>query len=121
MVNHVLLLLAVSLLSLLAPVGAANASFMRGAAMGMLPLFDCYGNCSLYRANDSAPPQDALQILGDYGLNTVRLRLFGPDAFANNSYANLSSVLAMARRASAAGLGVSLDIFYTQWYFGQDS
>ena len=89
--------------------------------MSMLPVLDCNGTCSKYRANASAQPQDALQILGDYGLNTVRLRLFGPDTFANNSYCALPGVLAMARRAKAAGLAITLDIFYTQWFFGSDS
>ena len=89
--------------------------------MSMLPLFDCDGRCSGYRANASAQPQDALQILSDYGLNTVRLRLFGPDTFANNSYADLSGTLAMARRAKAAGLAITLDIFYTQWFFGKNT
>lgn len=95
---------------------------MRGAAMAELPLFDCNGTCSRYRTNPSSQPEDALKILADNSLNTVRLRLFGPDVFPNNSYASLDGgVLAMARRAKAAGLQISLDIFYTQWYFGQDS
>lgn len=86
--------------------------------MGWLPMLDCNGTCSRYRATASAAPQDALQILADHGLNTVRLRLFGPDVFANNSHADLPTVLAMARRAKAAGLGISLDVFYSQWYDG---
>lgn len=89
--------------------------------MGSLPTLDCEGTCSRYRANATAAPQDALQILADRGLNTVRLRLFGPDALANNSYANLSGVLTMAKRASHAGLAISLDIFYSQWYSGDAS
>eukprot|EP00750_Incisomonas_marina_P003505 INCI13158.1.p1 GENE.INCI13158.1~~INCI13158.1.p1 ORF type:complete len:410 (-),score=27.54 INCI13158.1:198-1427(-) len=107
--------------SLYATHSEGDVAFMRGAAMGMLPVFDCNGTCSQYKANKTAPAQDALQILSDYGLNTVRLRLFGPDTFANNSYAALPSVLAMARRARAANLSISLDIFYSQWYSGDDS
>ena len=102
--------------SLYATHSEGDVAFMRGAAMGMLPVFDCNGTCSQYKANKTAPAQDALQILSDYGLNTVRLRLFGPDTFANNSYAALPSVLAMARRARAANLSISLDIFYSQWF-----
>ena len=37
-----------------------GAEFMRGAAMGMLPVLDCNGTCSRYRANATAGPQDAL-------------------------------------------------------------
>lgn len=103
------------------PGSSDRALFMRGAAMGLLPTFDCNGTCSKYRANASAAPEDALAILSTHGLNTVRLRLFGPDAFPNNSYADLDGVLAMARRARTVGLDISLDIFYTQWYFGADS
>lgn len=44
-----------------------------------------------------------------------------PDCFQNNSYADLEGLLAMARRAKAANLNISLDIFYTQWYFGADN
>ena len=89
--------------------------------MGMLPTIDCNGTCSQYKANSSAPAQDAIEILSDYGLNTVRLRLFGPDTFANNSYAALPSVLEMAKRVKAANMDISLDIFYSQWYFGPDN
>ena len=84
--------------------------------MSLLPTFDCNGTCSQYRISDSAKPQDALQILSEHSVNTVRLRLFGPDTTPNNSYANLNGVLAMAKRAKAAGLEISLDIFYSQWY-----
>eukprot|EP00051_Salpingoeca_urceolata_P017340 m.235615 g.235615 ORF g.235615 m.235615 type:complete len:451 (+) comp18927_c0_seq11:3305-4657(+) len=91
--------------------------FMRGAAMGMLPVIDCNGTCSKYRANTTAPIQDAIAILGDYGVNTIRLRLF-IFPYPNNSYAGLESVKRMAKRAHAAGHNISLDIFYTQWFFG---
>ena len=46
----------------------ATSSFMRGAAMAYLPVIDCNGTCSQYRANTSAKPQDALQILADSGV-----------------------------------------------------
>lgn len=97
------------------PAANRGAFFMRGAAMGWLPHYDCNGTCSKYRVNATAAPQDALQILSDQGLNTVRLRLFGPDVCPENSYAGLDSVLSMARRARSAGLAVTLDVFYTQW------
>jgi len=84
--------------------------------MSLLPTFDCNGTCSQYRISDSAKPQDALEILSEHAVNTVRLRLFGPDTTPNNSYADLDGVLAMAKRAKAAGLEISLDIFYSQWY-----
>lgn len=85
--------------------------------MAYLPFIDCNGTCSRYRANTTAPPEDALNILADYGLNTVRLRLF-IFPFPNNTYAGTPAVLAMARRARKAGLEISLDIFYTQWIWG---
>ena len=53
--------------------------------MSLLPTLDCNGTCSRYRANSSASPQDALQILADHGLNTVRLRLFGPGTMPNST------------------------------------
>ena len=73
---HFLMLLASLWLSLVCGPAAGSYAgqqqpfFMRGAAMSLLPTLDCNGTCSRYRANSSASPQDALQILADHGLNT---------------------------------------------------
>ena len=94
---------------------------MLSSDLSYLPLEDCYGTCSPYRATGSGPTQDAMAISSSAGLNTVRLRLWvdpsvnttngwpGPDY----SYANLTSVLALARRAKAAGLFIWLDFHYS--------
>ena len=63
--------LFMDLLVLLLSLASAESAFMRGAAMGYLPVIDCNGTCSRYRANTTADAQDALQILSDFGLNTV--------------------------------------------------
>eukprot|EP00041_Stephanoeca_diplocostata_P022283 m.529700 g.529700 ORF g.529700 m.529700 type:complete len:409 (-) comp22019_c1_seq4:438-1664(-) len=100
--------------------GLPKIDFMRSAAVAELPIFDCNGTCSKYRINASTPPSDALEQLASPGkLNTVRLRLFA-FPYPNNTYAGLSSVLRMAKRAQHAGLAITLDIFYTQWFFGPD-
>jgi hypothetical protein len=106
---------------------ATPPDFIYASDLSYLPLEDCYGSCSHFRASRSAPPEDALAISAAAGLNAVRLRLWvdpspvtpqgwpGPDY----TYANLSSVLGMARRAAKAGLGVWLDFHFSDVWAGE--
>jgi arabinogalactan endo-1,4-beta-galactosidase len=57
-----------------------------------------------------APPE---QILADHGANFVRLRLWLDPP---GGYSNLSSVLAMAQRAHAAGMQILLDFHYSDFW-----
>ena len=84
-------------------------------------MLDCYGKCSPFRLEASGPTEDALKILAQSGLNTVRLRLWvNPSAHTPHgwptddySYANLTSVLALARRLRDAHLDLWLDFHYS--------
>jgi len=53
------------------------------------------------------------QILADHGANFVRLRLWLDPP---GGYSNLTSVLAMARRAHAAGMRILLDLHYSDFW-----
>ena len=53
------------------------------------------------------------QILADHGANFVRLRLWLDPP---GGYSNLSSVLAMAQRAHAAGMQILLDFHYSDFW-----
>ena len=94
------------LLTVLIHAVSANkrGKFLLAADMSYLPMLDCYGKCSPFRLEASGPTEDALKILAQSGLNTVRLRLWvNPSAHTpqgwptdDYSYANLTSVLTPA-------------------------
>jgi len=69
---------------------------------------------------DHGVKKDIFAILKDYQFNYIRLRLFvdpgAPDGYAANrqkAFCDLAHVEAMAKRARAAGLGILLDIHYS--------
>lgn len=67
------------------------------------------GNAYTDRGRRALPEQ----ILADHGANFVRLRLWLEPP---GGYSNLSSVLAMARRARAAGMRILLDFHYSDFW-----
>jgi len=105
MLSHLLLLLVAFTLLI-------DAAFYKGADMSSLPTLDCNGSCSKFKNNASAPAQDALQILKDNGLNTVRLRIWNNPG-SDGSYCNLDGVLRMAKRVHSVGLMIHLDFHYS--------
>jgi len=69
---------------------------------------------------DHGVRKDLFEILKQYKFNYIRLRLFvdpgAPDGYAANrqkAFCDLAHVEAMAKRARAAGLGILLDIHYS--------
>jgi len=90
------------LFNLVILVASVAALFYKGCDMSQLPAFDCSGQCSPYRNNVSVQTEDALRILKENGVNTVRLRIWN-NPTKENSYCNLDGVLKMAARAKAAG------------------
>jgi arabinogalactan endo-1,4-beta-galactosidase len=62
---------------------------------------------------DAGVAAPAMQILQNHGLNYVRLRLWVDPP---PGYSNLASDLAMAQRIKAAGLGLYLDIHYSDFW-----
>jgi arabinogalactan endo-1,4-beta-galactosidase len=108
---------AAAVLFLPSPVLAAPPPFLQAADLSYLPVLDCEGACSPYRANSSAAPESALAILARAGWNAVRLRVWvNPGAGEgplNVTYANATHVAAMARRVADAGLALWIDFHYS--------
>ena len=90
--------------ALMAAVPAAGG--WRGADVSSLPQVEAGGG--VFR--DGGEPGDALEILAAHGVDLVRLRLWHapPDGVCG-----LTSTLALARRAHAAGLSILLDLHYS--------
>jgi len=102
---------------------AARPPFLKALDLSYLPVLDCSGACSPFRAAAGGPAADALALAAAAGVNAVRLRLWvdpsartaspWPPGNADYTYANLTGVLAMARRLQAAGLLLWLDLHYS--------
>jgi arabinogalactan endo-1,4-beta-galactosidase len=81
----------------------------RGADLSFEPQEEAAGA----HFTDAGAPGSPLSILGDHGLNYVRLRLWvDPPA----GYSDLASDLKMARRIEAAGDKLYLDIHYSDFW-----
>jgi arabinogalactan endo-1,4-beta-galactosidase len=111
---------AVAATALLAAATAAAASrvapprpaFIKGVDASSIGSLDCDGGCPTFRWDAASPPSDAVQQLARGGVNTVRIRLWN-DPAPSAAYANLTGVLALARRVTAAGMAVWLDFHYS--------
>ncbi|MCD8023285.1 MAG: glycosyl hydrolase 53 family protein, partial [Lachnospiraceae bacterium] len=73
------------------------------------------------RFYDNGRPGDAMEILSDYGMNLVRLRLWNdPFDAEGNAYGagdcDIDTVLALARRAKKLGIGWLLDFHYSDFW-----
>lgn len=105
-----------------APVNAA--SFANGVDIGWLSQLESRG---VTWNNDSGTQQDALQIMKDHGINSVRLRVFvnPPSTFIwqkNSSttcllgFTDKAGVLAAAQRAKNLGLRIMIDFHYSDHF-----
>jgi len=115
----------VGLLSLAAAVCATARPFILGSDLSYLDVLDCGGTCSPFRATAGGPTGDALAMTAAGGWTHVRIRIWvdpsthssspyppGPGG-TDDTYANLTGVLALSRRVHAAGLAVWLDFHYS--------
>jgi len=93
-------------------VSAANAAtFAKGADVSWLPQMEAKGY-KFY--NDSGTQQDALQILKDHGINSVRIRLWvNPSSDPYNGHCSTGDGVALAKRAKNLGLRIMLDFHYS--------
>lgn len=107
--------LAGLILLLLAIIPApADAGFIAGADVSLLPFFESNGIA--YKVNGQ--PQDALAILSHCGVNCARLRLFTSSAAQAQAdpydyLNNLDYTLPLAVRVKQAGLQFLLDFHYS--------
>jgi arabinogalactan endo-1,4-beta-galactosidase len=90
--------------------------FILGAEVSWVPEDEADG-AEYY---DHGVKKDIFQILKEYKFNYIRLRLFvdpgAPDGYAahrKEAFCDLEHVKAMAKRARAAGMGILLDIHYS--------
>lgn len=97
-------LLAASLASAEPP---ATTSFIRGADVSSLPKAEALG-ARFFRAEGE--PEDALRILRDHGVDTLRLRVWvaSPDG-----YHGTERILTLARRARALGFKLLVNFHYS--------
>lgn len=104
-----------------AAAGAAPRGFILASDVSYLPVLDCDGGCSPFRAQRGGPTSDGLAMLAANGATHVRLRLWvhpspaTPDGWPgpDYTYANLNGTLRMARRVAGAGMRTWLDLHYS--------
>jgi arabinogalactan endo-1,4-beta-galactosidase len=87
--------------------------FLTGADLSWVPQQESEGR----RFSDSGVSRDVVAILKDHDFNAIRLRLFvdptAPGGYSPKGYCGLDSTLAMAGRVKAAGMGLLLDLHYS--------
>ena len=97
------------------------SEWVRGADISSLPELEYHGGV-LRRDGE---PVDSLSLLKAEGLNAVRIKVWNdpghPDHFPANqtgpqAFNGPAQVLALARRAQAAGLQIMLDFHYSDWW-----
>lgn len=83
------------------------ATFAKGADVGWLSEMESY-NWAFY--NDAGVKQDALQILKDHGMNSIRLRVWVNPA---KNFSNKADVIKQAVRAKKMGFRIMIDFHYS--------
>ena len=102
---------------------AARAEPIIGADISHLPQLEAAG--AQFYDHDAKAPEDLLRILKRNGFNRIRLKVwnepgkyaeFPADQSGPEGYNNPAHVVAMAKRAQAAGLQVMIDFHYSDWW-----
>ncbi|MCK1991054.1 arabinogalactan endo-1,4-beta-galactosidase [Peribacillus muralis] len=99
----------------------AATAFAYGADIGWMKQMEDEG---VSWVDDNGKPEDALQILKDHGINSVRLRVFvNPPSdyywlkdgttWTMLGYSDKAGVLAAAKRAKALGMRIMVDFHYS--------
>jgi arabinogalactan endo-1,4-beta-galactosidase len=91
------------------PTGTAN--FYNGVDLSYVAQAESQG--FRYRATAGAPPGDPVKIVASNGANIARLRIWNDPPYPNQTYANVSNVIKLAKRVHAAGMMVHLDFMYS--------
>ncbi|WP_322905824.1 glycoside hydrolase family 53 protein [Paenibacillus campi] len=90
-----------------APKAAAATAFAKGADVSWLSEMEFY-NWAFY--NDAGTKQDALQILKDHGINSIRLRVWVNPSI---NFSNKADVVKQAVRAKNMGFRIMIDFHYS--------
>lgn len=104
--------LTAALLALVLAVPSASAqTFAKGADPSWLPQMEAAG---ITFHDENGRPKDALRILKDHGMDTVRLRVWvNPSEHPASGHCGKSDVVAMALRAKKLGMRVMLCFHYS--------
>jgi arabinogalactan endo-1,4-beta-galactosidase len=87
-----------------------DVPFAKVADVGWLSEMEANGT-PFYNAQGQ--PEDCLQILKDYGINSIRLRVWvNPE----KGWCGKDDVLKMAKRAAAMGFRIMIDFHYSDWW-----
>ncbi|ANF96785.1 glycoside hydrolase family 53 protein [Paenibacillus bovis] len=89
------------------PAAEAASAFAKGADVGWLSEMENY-NWAFY--NDAGNKQDALQILKDHGINSIRLRVWVNPSI---NFSNKADVIKQAVRAKNMGFRIMIDFHYS--------
>jgi arabinogalactan endo-1,4-beta-galactosidase len=109
-VPSVFKLLLVGLLFLPAAAPAAGADFAKGADVGWLSQMEA----SSIKFRDAAgAPRDCLQILKDWGINSIRFRVW---VDPTGGWCGQADVVKMAVRAKNLGFRIMIDFHYSDWW-----
>lgn len=95
----------------------AAGGFIMGGDVSMLQEVEQRGG----KFYDQQVEKDALEILGDYGMNAVRLRLWvDPYDSSGNPYGggtnDLATTISLAQRAKALGMDVLVDFHFSDFW-----
>jgi arabinogalactan endo-1,4-beta-galactosidase len=90
-----------------APKAEAATAFAKGADVSWLSEMEYY-NWAFY--NDAGTKQDALQILKDHGINSIRLRVWVNPSI---NFSNKADVVKQAVRAKNMGFRIMIDFHYS--------
>lgn len=92
-----------------------RSDFYKGVDISSLPELENYG-LALY--NEDGQACDALELCGQNGVNSVRLRIWNEPQRVRESggYCDLEHTAAMAKRIKAAGMHFLLDFHYSDFW-----
>jgi arabinogalactan endo-1,4-beta-galactosidase len=95
----------------IAKASGVNVNFAKGADVGWLPEMEKSG---FIFKNDNGDQQDALQILKDHEIDSIRLRTWvSPSNDPQGGHCSADETVAMAVRAKAMGFKIMIDFHYS--------
>ena len=102
--NSALLCMAVAAAAI---VRTVTPDFVRGADVSWVTEMESKG--TVFKAADGTP-RDCFQLMKDYGLTAIRLRVW---VDPKDGWNNVADTLAKAKRAAAAGMDLMVDFHYS--------
>ncbi len=92
----------------------APFSFAKGADVSWLPQMEA---TNYFFYDSDGTPKDAVQLLKDRGVNTIRLRIFvNPSSHKTTGHCSPAETIAMAVRAKNMGMRIMIDFHYSDTF-----